>query len=143
VIHLIDSVLALPVSPITTAKTAGLTALLKALDKAGLAKEVEAMKDVTIFVPLNAAFDKASAALTSISVEEVAKVLKYHVVPSVAFSTGLKDGQTLKTVQDGNLEIKISIGNVFINNAKVVVADILTKNGVVHVVDSVISMPGA
>ena len=96
------------------------------------------MKDITIFAPTNAAFDKASSTISSLSAEKVTEALTFHVVKGVLFSTGLKDGQTLATVQGEKLKVKVLGGEVFVNGAKVVVADVLTKNGVVHVIDSVL-----
>ena len=70
------------------------------------------------------------------------EALTFHVVKGVTFSSGLKDGQELKTAQGDQLKVKIVGGEVFINGAKVVVADVLTKNGVVHIVDGVL-VPGS
>jgi uncharacterized surface protein with fasciclin (FAS1) repeats len=96
------------------------------------------MKDVTIFAPTNAAFDKAAATISTLSVEKVTEILTFHVVKGVNFSTGLKDGQTLSTVQGEKLKVKIVGVEVFVGGAKVVMKDVLTKNGVVHVVDGVL-----
>jgi len=96
------------------------------------------MKDITIFAPTNVAFDKALSTLSTLSTEKVTEALAFHVVKGVALSNGLKDGQELKTVQGDKLKVKIVDGEVFVNGAKIVVADVLTKNGVVHVVDGVL-----
>jgi uncharacterized surface protein with fasciclin (FAS1) repeats len=65
------------------------------------------MKDITIFAPTNAAFDKAAATISTLNGEKVTEVLTFHVVKGVNFSTGLKDGQTLSTVQGEKLKVKI------------------------------------
>jgi uncharacterized surface protein with fasciclin (FAS1) repeats len=116
--------------------------LVKNLDATALTKTVEGMKDITIFAPTNAAFDKAAATISTLSAEKVTEALTFHVVKGVNFSTGLKDGMTLKTAQGESLKVKIAGGEMFVNGAKVDVADVLTKNGVVHVVDGVL-VPGS
>jgi uncharacterized surface protein with fasciclin (FAS1) repeats len=68
-------------------------------------------------------------------------VLTYHVVPSVALSTNLSDGQFITTLSGVDITVSIVNGDVFINQAQVIVADIVTDNGVVHVLDAVIA-PG-
>jgi uncharacterized surface protein with fasciclin (FAS1) repeats len=68
-------------------------------------------------------------------------ILTYHVVPSVALSTDLSDGQVITTLSGVDVTVSIVNGSVFINQAQVIVADIVTDNGVVHVLDAVIA-PG-
>ncbi|KAK9670774.1 hypothetical protein K7432_017492, partial [Basidiobolus ranarum] len=58
--------------------------------------------------------------------------------PSVKYSSDLKDGDKLATVQGGVLNVKITDGSVTINGVKVVIANVLTSNGVVHVVEGVL-----
>jgi DNA-binding beta-propeller fold protein YncE len=50
----------------------------------------------------------------------------------------LSDGQVATTLQGQDIEVNIVNGDVFINNAQVIVADILAENGVVHVIDAVL-----
>jgi uncharacterized surface protein with fasciclin (FAS1) repeats len=85
---LIDDVLALPVSPITTVITAGLTALVKNFSTTALTKKVEAMNDIIIVVPTNTAFEKAASFLSTLSLEGAAQALTFHIVKGVAFSNG-------------------------------------------------------
>ena len=68
-------------------------------------------------------------------------ILTYHVVPGKILSTDLSDGQKAKTVQGGEITVKIMDGKVMINNATVTAADIMADNGVVHVIDTVILPP--
>jgi transforming growth factor-beta-induced protein len=70
---------------------------------------------------------------------ELANILLYHVVGSKAMSNDLSDGQTITTLQGSDITVSITGGNVFINEAQVITADIETDNGVVHVIDAVIT----
>jgi hypothetical protein len=62
----------------------------------------------------------------------------YHVVGSAALSTDLSDGMMVATLNGQAVTVAINAGNVFINNAQVIVADIIADNGVVHVIDAVL-----
>jgi hypothetical protein len=97
---------------------------------------------LTVFAPTDDAF----AALPDGTVEtllqdptgELAQILLYHVVGAKALSTDLSDGQMITTLQGSDLTVRISEGDVYIDDAKVILADIQTDNGVVHVIDAVI-----
>jgi uncharacterized surface protein with fasciclin (FAS1) repeats len=122
-----------------TAQGAGLTSLVGALTSAGLAATVDGLRDVTIFAPTNAAFDAIASVTKDLSKAELGNVLKYHVVPTTAFSKDLEDGQVIKTLQGQTLKVSIKGDTVKINNAKVVKADVPITGGVVHVIDTYVS----
>ncbi|MEZ4830788.1 MAG: fasciclin domain-containing protein [Caldilineaceae bacterium] len=69
-------------------------------------------------------------------------ILLYHVVVGEALSSDLKDGMMIETVGGGMLKVSVSADGVMINGANVVTADIMTSNGVIHVIDAVL-VPGA
>lgn len=117
-----------------TATQLKLTKLVEALQAANLVDTVDSLAKVTIFAPSDEAFGKLTA---TPSEEQLADILTYHVVPNaVGYSTELEDGQKLKTVQGGELTVRINNGEVTINGAKVAVADVLVNSGVVHVIDT-------
>ena len=135
VIHVIDTVLLLPTVPSTTAAFAGLTSLVEALTITGLASTVDGLTGVTIFAPSNAAF---AAIPNWQSLPNLAEILTYHVVTSVAYSTSLSNGQQLPTVQGQSLTVTINGASVKINDANVALANVLAKNGAIHVIDAVL-----
>lgn len=57
------------------------------------------------------------------------------VAGTVGYSSKLKNGDILKTLSGGTIQITIKDGDIFANGVKVVSADILVANGVVHVID--------
>jgi len=73
--------------------------------------------------------------------ELLADVLLYHVVGGQALSTDLSNGQRIATLLGEEVIVNITNEGVFINNAKVTMADIITDNGVVHVIDAVLLLP--
>jgi len=96
----------------------------------------------TVFAPTNAAF--AAAGVDVNDVDTVAEVLKYHVISGVAaFSNDLSEGQLVTTVQGEQVRVSLNRHKVYINNAKVQVADVEATNGVVHIIDEVLMPPAS
>lgn len=109
---------------------------------AELADDLSGPGPFTVFAPTDAAF----AALPAGTIETLladptgalTQILLYHVVGAQALSTDLTDGQTVATLQGQTVTVTINTEGVFINNAQVTVADIVTDNGVIHVIDAVL-----
>ncbi|KAK4242019.1 tRNA wybutosine-synthesizing protein [Achaetomium macrosporum] len=142
VVHIIDTVLTVPASPAQTAVNTGLTSLAGALTAAGLVDGVNSLSDVTIFAPTNDAFKAIGSGLGSLSTQDLVSILGYHVLTQqVRFSTDLlsADQMALSTLQGQNITVRRDGSQVFVNSAKVVIADVLTSNGVVHVLDNVLN----
>ena len=119
------------------------TTLVAAVQAAGLAETLSGTGPFTVFAPTNAAF----AALPAGTVDnllkpemkkDLTKVLTYHVVAGKMMAADLKDGQKLKTVEGGELTVSVKDGKVMINGANVTIADVVSSNGVTHVVDAVL-----
>jgi transforming growth factor-beta-induced protein len=141
VVHVVDTVLTIPASPAITAVDTGLTAIAGALTKAQLVNAVNSMRDITIFAPSNAGFEAVGSAANALSVQDLGRVLEYHVLMNqVKFSTDLmmmQEGMTMEftTLIGDKLFVRMENGQLFVNSAKVVISDIITSNGVVHVID--------
>ncbi|OCT46610.1 Stabilin-2 [Cladophialophora carrionii] len=139
VIHIIDEVLIIPQNVSETAIQANLTAVAGALTSADLVETVDYLTDVTVFAPNNAAFEAIGSALPNLTTEDLTSILQYHVIQgTVGYSNQLQNG-SLMTVQGNNVTIAVVDGEVFVNSARVVVADVLVANGVVHVIDNVLN----
>jgi uncharacterized surface protein with fasciclin (FAS1) repeats len=135
VIHIIDTVLTVPLSDSATAVAAGLTSLAGALTMANLVSTVDGLKDVTIFAPSNAAFQAIGSAVGSLTTDQLTSILTYHVVVGSVGYSSILTNTTLKTVNGGSVTITVEGGSVFVNSAKVIIPDVLVANGVVHVID--------
>lgn len=156
VVHVIDGVL-LPSEDlpniVEAATAANLTVLLDAVTAAGLAQTLLDAEDITVFAPTNQAFTNLLSTLglgsleelvDAIGIENVQKVLGFHVVPTVAFAADLQEGaqevptlagENLTVTRNGNsVTVTDSAGNTF----NVVTADVAVENGVVHVIDGVL-----
>jgi len=117
--------------------------LVAAVSAAGLVETLQGDGPFTVFAPTNAAF----AALPAGTVEsllkpenrdQLVKVLTYHVVPGAVTSDQLAGKrQSVATVQGQSLHIDARRG-VHVNSSRVVTADIVARNGVIHVIDKVL-----
>jgi uncharacterized surface protein with fasciclin (FAS1) repeats len=136
VIHVIDRILTLPDTAANTLSAAGLTSLRGAVVAQNLTSTVNTTPDVTIFAPNNAAFQAIGSGLGNLTSQQVTDILSYHVIAgTVGYSSSLRNGTTLRAANGGNLTVTINDGRVFVNNARVVIPNVLIANGVVHVID--------
>ena len=121
--------------------------LVSLVKQAGLVETLKGTGPFTVFAT-NSAFDKlpkaAVAALTDpANAAKLKGVLTYHVIPGRLVAADLKDGQELTTVNGEKLHIMIKDGKVMVGNGKdapatVQIADVISKNGVTHVIDTVV-----
>jgi uncharacterized surface protein with fasciclin (FAS1) repeats len=125
---------------VDTAVAAGsFKTLATALQAAGLVQTLKGPGPFTVFAPTDAAFAKIPKADLDALLADKAKltaVLTYHVVPGKVMAKDVKAGK-VKTVQGGELNLGTA-GGVTVDNAKVVQADVVASNGVIHVIDSVV-----
>lgn len=122
--------------------------LVKAVQAAGLDGTLSGPGPFTVFAPTNAAFDKLpKGALDGLlkpeSKDKLAGVLTYHVIQGRLVAQDLKDGQELTTVNGAKLKVSVKDGVVMIGNgtdapATVQIPDVISSNGVTHVIDGVI-----
>lgn len=140
-IHIIDRLLVLPVTATETLSAANLTSLRGALNTTELTDTVNNTPNITIFAPTNEAIQNIGSALSNLTADQITDILTYHVVTSgpIGYSSSLSNGTTLTTANGEDLTITIGDGGIFVNNARVVVSDVLIANGVVHVIDEVLN----
>ncbi len=117
--------------------------LVAAVKAAGLAETLSGPGPFTVFAPTDEAFAKLPAgAVDNLLKPEMKKdltgVLTYHVVPGALKAADLKDGMKLKTVQGQELTVSVKDGKVMINGANVTIPDVVSSNGVTHVIDAVL-----
>jgi uncharacterized surface protein with fasciclin (FAS1) repeats len=126
---------------VDTAVAAGsFKTLVTALKQAGLVDTLKGQGPFTVFAPTDEAFakipeDQLNALLAD--QEKLTAVLTYHVVPGKAVAADVKSGP-LKTVQGQTLKVEVSSMGVQVDNAKVIKADVMASNGVIHVIDTVL-----
>merc|ERR1712086_185156 len=169
VIHIIDTVLTLPKAAKKTSicdvvaanpNLSTLNTALKAAEFNYLCETSASQYPDTLFAPSNAAFDRLPKAtlahlLDPANVGELATLLEYHVAPGLLpnpiayYSKDLTDGEKIptlhiNTVTRDNDYVTVTIDsskNILINDAFVTTADIGAYNGVIHIIDTVLTLP--
>ena len=125
---------------VDTAVAAGsFKTLVTAVQAAGLVDTLKGKGPFTLFAPTDEAFAKIPKADLDALLKDKAKltaVLTYHVVSGKVMAKDVKAGK-VKSVQGSELTLGTT-GGVTVDGAKVVKADIVTDNGIIHVIDSVV-----
>jgi uncharacterized surface protein with fasciclin (FAS1) repeats len=116
--------------------------LVAAVKAAGLVETLQGEGPYTIFAPTDEAFAKLPAGtvedlLKPENKEKLVAILTYHVVPGKVMAADVKTMKA-KTVNGKELSIKVEDGKVTVDNAKVIKTDVAAKNGVIHVIDTVV-----
>jgi uncharacterized surface protein with fasciclin (FAS1) repeats len=154
VIHVIDSVLLPPEKLsdiIDTAIADGrFTTLVAALEAAGLVDTLKSEGPFTVFAPTDEAFAKLPAGtvenlLKPENLETLKSILLYHAVSGkvMAEDVVMLDGKKVDTALEGKqVMITVKDGKVYLNdNVEIIITDIETANGVIHVIDAVLLPP--
>ncbi|KAK1585372.1 fasciclin domain-containing protein [Colletotrichum navitas] len=141
VLHVIDSVLTFPGTPADTALNTGLTSMAGALMRAGLFNDLNSLQATTVFAPTNAAFQAIGSTAAAMEPQDLARILEYHVLTNqVRFTPSVTmTKMTHKSLMGEKVTLRKQDGNVFANSAKITISDIITSDGVMHVVDSVLN----
>ena len=153
VIHVIDEVLMPPADlgdiPTVAAGTEIHTSLVAAVVQAGLLETLQSEGPFTLFAPTDEAFAAAGIDLAALDTPEgketLANILLYHVVPGKIMSADLTDGKSNVTTANGDLLLVYvsDVLGVMVGDgvAMVTLADVPASNGVIHVIDKVLTPP--
>ena len=123
--------------------TKDFSTLVAAIKAAGLVETLSGKGPFTVFAPTNKAFEKlppgtVATLLKPENKKKLVAVLTYHVVPGKVMAADVVKLSKAKSVQGSEIKIKVEDGKVKVDNANVVKTDIVSKNGVIHVIDAVI-----
>ena len=122
--------------------------LVTAAAAAGLVDALKSEGPLTVFAPTDEAFGKLPAGtvdelLKPQNRDKLAAILKYHVIQGrVDRKTAVRVGRADTLLEGKSLEIQNAGSTVTVNDAKVIKADVFARNGVIHVIDSVL-LPSA
>lgn len=148
IVHAIDKVL-LPGNKNIVQTASALpdfSILVEAVVAANLGGTLSGPGPFTVFAPTNAAFASLLAELGVTKAQLLAntalltKVLTYHVVPGVVLKAEVPVGSPITTVQGETFTVNaaLAITDKRARVSKIVATDVLTSNGVIHVIDKVI-----
>lgn len=124
----------------TAAAAGSFNTLVTAIEAAGLVETLKGEGPFTVFAPTDEAFakipsDQLDALLQD--KEKLTKVLTYHVVPGKVTAADVAQMDSAETVEGQAIQISTADG-VMVNDAQVVKTDIMTSNGIIHVIDGVL-----
>ena len=145
VIHVIDKVLMPPADIFdipTTAQGTGIhDSLVAAVIQAELLTTLQGDGPFTVFAPTDQAFADAGIDLAALDNEDgkaaLTDILLYHVVSGSVASSAVTDGMTAAAVNGDDLTFSVGEG-VMVNDANVILADVMATNGIIHVIDKVL-----
>lgn len=126
---------------VDTAVSAGqFSTLVKAVQAAGLVDTLKGEGPFTVFAPTDEAFAKLPEGTLEALLndpDQLRAILTYHVVAGKVMAADVKAG-AVTSVQGDTFDVTVNYGKVKVDQANVVATDIVTSNGVIHVIDSVI-----
>lgn len=123
--------------------TPDVSTLVTAIKAAGLVDTLKGDGPFTVFAPTNEAFAKLPAGtlenlLKPENKEQLKKVLLYHVHVGAGVKAADVKTMKLSTAAGQDLDVKVANGGVTVDNAKVIKTDVVGKNGVIHLIDTVV-----
>ena len=145
VIHVIDTVL-IPPDDIVDIAVADdrFETLVAALQAADLVDTLKGAGPFTVFAPTDDAFDALPAGTLDSLLQDIpalTDVLLYHVISGKVMAADVVALTSATTVLGKDVTVMVDHGNVYINDAKVIITDIEASNGVIHVIDTVLIPP--
>lgn len=122
------------------------TTLVAAVTAAELVDTLKGEGPFTVFAPTDDAFaalpeGTLASLLLPENKQQLTDILLYHVVSGKVLAADVTAMTSATTVLGKDVAIKVDMGNVYINEAKVIITDIETSNGVIHVIDAVLLPP--
>jgi len=151
VIYPIEGVLLPPASPVTINNLADVlaldgrfTTLLAAVRAAGLGETLTTGGPFTLFAPTDEAFAKLPPGTVDSLLADpdaLRDILLYHVLGQRSRVLELLIKQTAETLQGADVALSIRPGGVFVNDARVLNANLNSPNAIIHVIDSVLLPP--
>lgn len=127
----------------TAAAKGSFQTLLQLLDELGMTEDLRGYGRFTIFAPTDAAFAAIPPDMMKKLSDDralMSKVLAYHVISSAnpLMSAQINPPTSVRTLERSEIKITKRRGRLYVNEAKIIEADIEATNGVIHAVDQVL-----
>lgn len=128
------------------AENEDLETLYAALEAANLVDTLNEDGPFTVFAPTDEAFadlpeGTVESLLEPANIDALTDILLYHVVDGSVMAEQVITLQSAETIQGAEVTVTVDNGDVFINDAQVVITDIEADNGIIHVIDTVLLPP--
>ena len=120
--------------------------LVAAVQAAGLVDALKGEGPLTVFAPTDDAFamlpeGTVESLLKPENLEQLKSILLYHVVGGKLMASDVTSMTAAESLEGSEIAFKVDMGNAYANEAKIIITDIETSNGVIHVIDSVLLPP--
>jgi uncharacterized surface protein with fasciclin (FAS1) repeats len=129
----------------TAAADGRFTTLLAAAEAADLVDALKSEGPLTLFAPTDDAFNALPEGTVEALLRDTAAltaVLTYHVVVGEVTSAQVVTLDSAATLNGAKVNITVNgDGSVMVNGANIIIKDIKTTNGIIHVIDAVITPP--
>ena len=127
----------------TAVEAGSFKTLVTAVKAAGLVDTLKGEGPFTVFAPTDEAFAKlpkgtVASLLKPENKKMLTEILTYHVIPGKVKAKKAAKLESAKTVNGSEITINSTDESLMINNALVIMADIKTSNGIIHVIDTVL-----
>jgi uncharacterized surface protein with fasciclin (FAS1) repeats len=137
---------------VSAEKTGQLNTFLKYLNFVGKTAALKENGPYTVFAPSDKACaeaQKTSSPLPGVnqssSKAQIAEVgwrrLSYYIITG-AFTSDKLTTTSAPTLNGASLDIKVANGQITVNDAHVIKADVSASNGVIHIIDKILIPPG-
>ncbi|KAK7419048.1 hypothetical protein QQX98_003550 [Neonectria punicea] len=133
--QIVDNVLIPPRNCSTTVRSFSdkrLDAFDNVLKRSGMWPVIDTSFNLTCLGPSKEAFSKAGNPQTSLSKSDLTDILLLHTLKEVTYTDHLEDGMLLETFNNLTVRVNIKNNDIYFNNAKVIEANVLTNNGLIH-----------
>jgi uncharacterized surface protein with fasciclin (FAS1) repeats len=124
-----------------------LTTFARAIQVAGLDRMLRGPGPFTIFAPSDSAFSALPGSYVDSLFQDkdrLRQVLQYHILPGRIDSStamAMTTPTTPPTLEGSTLQATTNNGSLMINGARVVIPDLVATNGIIHIIDTVLTPP--
>jgi len=137
VFQIVDAFLDLPLNCTATFNAWKVFTLLEYMQQTGLGAAIDTTENVTCLTPTDQAFLSAGTSTDNITV--LGTTLTRLVLKQPVYTSFLQDGDEFETLSNETVRVSILNGQIYFNDALLTKPNVLTNNGLMHVIDRVIS----
>ncbi|KAK3945854.1 FAS1 domain-containing protein [Diplogelasinospora grovesii] len=141
--QMVDTILT---PPAPCSKTIGgqprLSALDNAIDKTGIWPTIDHTNNITCLAPTDDAFKSAGNPDQKLNGTALTGAILFHALPFPLYTPYITSGMVVNSIAGLPITITVQNGDIYFNDAKVISPNVLTNNGLIHVLDKVMSPNG-
>jgi len=137
VYQIIDQFLTLPESCTSSLLQKNLTGLSTALNRTDLSSTVDTANNFTCIAPSNDAFLMSGSPQLHANIYNLSQMVTYHTINQPVYGDFLMDGQVYTSIGNDQIVVTVNASGSYFNGAKIIERDIITTNGVLHIIDKV------